>query len=438
MMKNRLKVYRAMHDLTQEQLAKELGVTRATINAIENQRYDPSLELAFQLAHFFNARMEDLFLEDSETSVMRQEGKAIESRTRMDWAALNMRAQVIALRHLPPETWLPKPVHLPDRELVAQLLALPDEADPFQWLQFHHSELAARVLLWKALDTLHSLVRGIPLARRTGIPLQAGKRESWLGNLLELEEGAEPYLAMVDSHPTTISPDLLREVFSQWRRLRQAGPPLPHLESTSEDLMPLLPLLDELFRLPETSDPLQWIQQERSHLAAYVTLSHILGEIRPPDPLVLNSEGKIPLPVKVLHPKISQQMADLTVEMHEIVLGRNSFTLELRTSLPNRLLQDALGPGLGIRWQAVEQVVDDGRNHYVVWHALQEGGTRWHRYELSLRLVCYPAPAASAREITLESKDTTISVTHQPDEGQLEILQQFPLGDLTWKIAISQ
>jgi putative transcriptional regulator len=63
-MKNRLKVYRAMHDLTQEQLANNLEVTRATINAIENGRYDPSLRLAFQMAHFFNVRIEEIFLDD--------------------------------------------------------------------------------------------------------------------------------------------------------------------------------------------------------------------------------------------------------------------------------------------------------------------------------------------------------------------------------------
>ncbi|NLA30902.1 MAG: helix-turn-helix transcriptional regulator, partial [Methanomicrobiales archaeon] len=41
-MKNRIKVYRAMHDLTQEGLANELGVTRQTILAIEKGKYDPS------------------------------------------------------------------------------------------------------------------------------------------------------------------------------------------------------------------------------------------------------------------------------------------------------------------------------------------------------------------------------------------------------------
>ncbi|ABN57745.1 MULTISPECIES: helix-turn-helix transcriptional regulator [Methanoculleus] len=61
-MKNRIKVYRAMHDLTQEGLANELGVTRQTILAIEKGKYDPSLELAFKIAGFFGVTIEDIFL----------------------------------------------------------------------------------------------------------------------------------------------------------------------------------------------------------------------------------------------------------------------------------------------------------------------------------------------------------------------------------------
>lgn len=64
-MKNKLKVYRAMHDLTQEELANKLGVTRATINAIEKERYDPSLRLAFKMARFFEVTIETLFIEEN-------------------------------------------------------------------------------------------------------------------------------------------------------------------------------------------------------------------------------------------------------------------------------------------------------------------------------------------------------------------------------------
>jgi len=65
-MKNRLKVYRAMYNLTQEELAKKVGVTRQTIIAIEKGKYDPSLELAFRIARFFGVRIEDIFIYEGE------------------------------------------------------------------------------------------------------------------------------------------------------------------------------------------------------------------------------------------------------------------------------------------------------------------------------------------------------------------------------------
>ncbi|MCK9151898.1 helix-turn-helix transcriptional regulator [Methanobacterium alcaliphilum] len=61
-MENKLKVFRAMKDLTQEDLAKELGVTRQTVIAIEKDKYDPSLNLAFKMAKFFDVNIEDIFV----------------------------------------------------------------------------------------------------------------------------------------------------------------------------------------------------------------------------------------------------------------------------------------------------------------------------------------------------------------------------------------
>jgi putative transcriptional regulator len=65
-MKNKIKVYRAMHDLTQDDLAKKLGVSRQTIISIEKGKYDPSLKLAFKIAKFFNVKIEDIFIYENE------------------------------------------------------------------------------------------------------------------------------------------------------------------------------------------------------------------------------------------------------------------------------------------------------------------------------------------------------------------------------------
>ncbi len=64
-MKNRIKVYRAMHDLTQEALAKDIGVTRQTVLAIEKGKYDPSLVLAYRIARYFGVKIEDVFVLES-------------------------------------------------------------------------------------------------------------------------------------------------------------------------------------------------------------------------------------------------------------------------------------------------------------------------------------------------------------------------------------
>lgn len=60
-MRNDLPERRGQANLSQADLAAAVGVTRQTINAIERERYDPSLELAFKLAGHFDSRIEDLF-----------------------------------------------------------------------------------------------------------------------------------------------------------------------------------------------------------------------------------------------------------------------------------------------------------------------------------------------------------------------------------------
>lgn len=60
-MKNRLKVLRAMKDWSQEELAEKLDVSRQTVNAIEREKYDPSLPLAFKIADVFELTIEEIF-----------------------------------------------------------------------------------------------------------------------------------------------------------------------------------------------------------------------------------------------------------------------------------------------------------------------------------------------------------------------------------------
>ena len=60
-MKNRLKVERAILNLTQEELAEKIGVSRQTINSIENNRFVPSTLLALKLSKLFEKSVNDFF-----------------------------------------------------------------------------------------------------------------------------------------------------------------------------------------------------------------------------------------------------------------------------------------------------------------------------------------------------------------------------------------
>ena len=64
-MKNRLRVLRAERAWSQADLARELEVSRQTVNALETGKYDPSLPLAFRIARLFGCRIEDVFLDQA-------------------------------------------------------------------------------------------------------------------------------------------------------------------------------------------------------------------------------------------------------------------------------------------------------------------------------------------------------------------------------------
>lgn len=66
MIKNKIKVYRAMKNFTQEQLANKVGVARQTILAIENNKYVPSLLLAFKIASKLGTNLEEVFTYEKE------------------------------------------------------------------------------------------------------------------------------------------------------------------------------------------------------------------------------------------------------------------------------------------------------------------------------------------------------------------------------------
>lgn len=66
-MENRLKAYREATGWSQGELARRLGVSRQTINAVETNKYDPSLPLALRMAKLFACQVPDIFIDHWET-----------------------------------------------------------------------------------------------------------------------------------------------------------------------------------------------------------------------------------------------------------------------------------------------------------------------------------------------------------------------------------
>ena len=65
-MKNRIEEIRNLRGIRQEELAKQLGVSRQTISSLENGRYNPSILLAYRIARYFEMKIEDIFIFEGE------------------------------------------------------------------------------------------------------------------------------------------------------------------------------------------------------------------------------------------------------------------------------------------------------------------------------------------------------------------------------------
>ncbi|MBS4038977.1 MAG: helix-turn-helix transcriptional regulator [Flavobacterium sp.] len=65
-MTNKIRIYRAIKEISQEQLAQEIGVSRQTIHAMEKNKYVPSTVLALKIARYFEVKVEEIFALDNE------------------------------------------------------------------------------------------------------------------------------------------------------------------------------------------------------------------------------------------------------------------------------------------------------------------------------------------------------------------------------------
>ena len=88
-MKNNLDKLRKLKGLTQEEFAKELKVSRQTVSAIENGKYNPSLDLAFEIALYFNKTIEEIFIYEEIEEIKEKDNKSIVKRKQIELIPMN-------------------------------------------------------------------------------------------------------------------------------------------------------------------------------------------------------------------------------------------------------------------------------------------------------------------------------------------------------------
>lgn len=345
-----------------------------------------------------------------------------------NWKERRLVEQVTTLRHLPPGTWLPEPAHQRDREVLASLLRLPDEADPLTWLKQTRHEFTAHVLLWTALNHLRILVRGFRRAEQAGQELSANELELWLGMFSENTDFFEP----LDAQPATVPEEQLRDLF---RRLQERWQESPRDSIKRSRSTRFLVLLAALFRLPQSSDPLEWIQDHRPDLAASETLSYLLNQVRPPRSLVVEGEAS-----KVQELNLRSRGKGITVKLGRFARRNSGLGLTLSARIAERRLNIPAGvQTLGLNWEGIERISDDLGHRYLVYERQEDHGKHLpFTYDLSLELECYPAISQPAREITLHSADTSFEIVNLgAGKYQPEVVNSIKLGDLSWRIKLS-
>ncbi len=330
-----------------------------------------------------------------------------------------------AMRYLPPQTYLPRPATAEERQLLDDLVALPDDADPLLWLRQERGTLTARIALYNALG----IIKGLTYSAWIDSPAErAVVRDLW--HLLEHRAHG-------------IEAETLLLVLQGLRPLRELVPAIeaqfkPPAKPSEEVL-----LLFDVLALSPADDPLVWLQRARGDLMARMTFSTVVQQ-------------GLPRPVLRIHPPIrAVQVAavyrsdHLQLAAREILFGSDGFALSMSAhltvphlpwpdtrSLSGLLewIQEWVGPS----WGGFDQVIDDRGYHYIVRYSPLTAGTERScpddfpaRYRPAL-FAFYPSIAPDVGALTFISHTTEL-ILQPPASLHLPAL---PIDPFTWRLAI--
>jgi len=331
------------------------------------------------------------------------------------------REHLRTMRHLPPGTVLSGLSDPDERQLLDELLGLPDDVAPLRWLMTERGRLAAPIALRQMLRSLGRTAEGVAraLAEGRSVPEDERRELAPLAPLRHLGRDSLP-----DAETVRETLQVLRAASDP----HQLPPPAQHDERLS--------LLTELLQLPEGSDPLHWLAAERGALVARVALRDVLHEALPP---ALRPLGG---PLARLRPRQPLHLGgNIRASIERLEFGRDGFAITIRLRSP---MERTPTSGQGWRlpfWNGFERVTDDRGYRYLVQRAEWQAEAHlqwWHRgwYRQRLRMTCYPAVAPGVTTLTFSALPVTLAyrLTGRPVEP-LQLPDE-SFGDLIWQAMV--
>jgi len=333
-----------------------------------------------------------------------------------------------ALRHLPPGTLLPQPPDTEERQLLADLVRLPEEADPLAWLRQERGVLSARLTLCAILDLLRIMTRPPFTVQYPALPAD---EQAVLRDLTRL----------LDESDNGRVVGVLRAIVDRLHTLPELPAYLASARPIAADLAQRL--LVDLITLPAAADPLAWLQVERTHITARIAFAKVLMQGLPEPPLTIARPRVYAYPTYVRRTDRFQAM------VYEVAFGDEGFAVRISAHLA---MPDVPSwpPQSPPAWVGFDRVVDDQGYRYVMrFTAMEAGSAEWcgdplpvvfHRAAFEkLRLACYPAVSDRVKELTFTSEGVVSYNAIGPERGPARELSPLPDVDIApfaWRLVV--
>jgi len=342
--------------------------------------------------------------------------------------ARRLHLQLEAMRHLPPGTVLPQPASVLDRQLLADLLALPEEADPLRWTRDERGVAAGALTLRLLLERAREVCRSSGI-RPPGWPPLPREYHAILGDLLDRTSGGDPWHDLPPDPAVAVDHARLRATLREVRHARGHPPAGP---AAQEEWLQLLTIVLDL---PDADDPVAWLAGEASATSVHLALTHVLDQCLPArDALWPDRPARLTLrPMARL-----RSSGGIRVMVTQVLFTETGGALRLNARLPVRALRRSHKvEGLVPSWRGFDRVVDDRGYHYLVWATETHGGTDLLGWKQGITLALYPAIVPEATELTFLAQPIVIEAHgHDRAADRVIPLPAREAGDVVWRLPL--